>query len=171
MARTKADKNSPEYLERKRMTGRSTLMLIMAFTLVNLVFLMTDLNTYFLFSAAAPYYGTLFCLEWSGWNPGDTLVMGALLFDAVVLAVYFLCWILSKNGAGWLIAATVLFLLDTLALLTVPVFFYITYGDILVDLLFHIWAIVELIQAVVSARKLQQADAPVNLQYTNPENF
>lgn len=174
MARTKVDKNSPEYLERKVAMGRSTLMLIMAFTLVNLVFLLADFGTYFLFSASVPYYLTVFCLLLEGWNPAGPMVLAALVVSAVILAVYLLCWIFSKKSAGWMIAAAVLFILDTVAL--IPASFLLLEKPMsnTVDLVFHIWAIVELIQAAVSARKLrklQQADAPVNLQYTNPENF
>ena len=176
MARTKVDKNSPEYLERKVSTGRATLLMILLFTLVNLVFLMADFGTYFLFSASVPYYLTVFCLLMEGWNPAGPMVLAALVVSAVILAVYLMCWILSKKGSGWMITATVLFILDTVAL--IPASFLLLEKPMgnMMDLVFHIWAIVELIQAAVSARKLktleqQQMDVPANLHYTNPENF
>ena len=173
MARKSVDKNSPEFLERRVSTGRSTMLLIMAFTLVNLIFLMAELGTYFLFSASVPYYLTILCLELEGWDPAGSLVIAALAFSLLILVIYLLCWIFSKRSVGWTVAAAVLFTLDTVALLLVPVLFYISYGEIIMDVLFHILAIVELIQAALAGSKLRRmaAAAPADIRYTDPENF
>ena len=36
---------------------------------------------------------------------------------AVIIAMYICCWILSKKRYGWMICATIMFVIDTLALL------------------------------------------------------
>ena len=58
--RSAVDKNSREYLENKMKSARHSLLLVLIFTVVNLVLLLADGNTYFLFSASVPYYLTAF---------------------------------------------------------------------------------------------------------------
>lgn len=166
------DKNAPEYLTKQVAGGRYSLLLILIFTTINLVFLLLDADRYFLFSASIPYFMTAFGIDLDSVIGGTTYTYTALAISAVILIVYLVCWFMGKKHAGWLIAALVLFIVDTLGL----VFFSFTllenpWGSIM-DYLFHGWAIVELIQAVRCAGKLkklapQNAGQPV---YTgNPE--
>lgn len=167
MARTaeKPDKHSPEYLAAKAKSGRHSLLLIIIFTIINLVMILADQGTYFLFSASVPYYVTLLlkALE-NGFSSGTWVngpaTIGALVFSFVVLTVYFLCWLLSDKHRGWLTAALVLFIIDTCAMM---VFCWLLYDNPLpnvVDLIFHIWAITELFQAVRARKKLQNMPFP-----------
>ena len=64
------DKNSPEYLARQAAGGRHNLLLVIIFTVVNLLFLLLEVDRYFLFSAAVPYYTTVFC------NVLDSIAVG-----------------------------------------------------------------------------------------------
>lgn len=161
----KPDKNSPEALMAKAKSGRHSLLLIIIFTIINLVMVLLDSGTYFLFSASVPYYVTLLfkALE-NGFSSGAWVngpaTIGALVFSFVVLTLYFLCWLLSDKHRGWLITALVLFIIDTIAMM---VFCRLLYDDPLpnvVDLVFHMWAIVELFQAIRARKKLQQLPFP-----------
>lgn len=164
-ATQKPDKNSPEYLAAKAKSGRHSLLLIIIFTIINLVMLLADSGTYFLFSASVPYYVTLLlkALE-NGFSTGAWVngpaTIGALVFSFVVLTVYFLCWLLSDKHRGWLTTALVLFIIDTIAML---VFCWLLYDNPLpnvVDLVFHMWAIVELFQAIRAQKKLRKLTFP-----------
>lgn len=143
---TPVDKNSREYLLRQVANGRYSLLLIVILTVVNLIMTILDTNTYFLFSASVPYYlvfvgmGIENGFVDGAWNVKGTLTYTGLVIALVIVAVYLLCWLLSKKRAGWLTAALVLFIVDTVAL---------------VDFLLHIWAIVELVLAVRGSRKLR----------------
>lgn len=166
MARTnKPDKNSPAYLASKAKNGRHSLLLIIVFTIINLVMILLDQDTYFLFSASVPYYTTLLVKAIENgfvdgpWTNGPA-TMQALVFSFVVLTVFFLCWLLSDKRRGWLIAALVLFIVDTLAMVLFTYVLYDTPVSNLVDLFFHIWAIVELFQAVSARKKLQNLPYP-----------
>lgn len=161
----KPDKHSPEYLAVKAKSGRHSLLLIIIFTIINLVMILADQGTYFLFSASVPYYVTLLlkALE-NGFSSGTWVngpaTIGALVFSFVVLTVYFLCWLLSDKHRGWLTAALVLFIIDSLAML---VFTWLLYDSMLsniVDLIFHIWAIAELFQAARAQKKLRKLPFP-----------
>ncbi len=133
-------------------------------SLVNLVLLLTNSNSYFLFSASLPYIiadlGMFLCgkypVEYYADVPdmvfADTSLLVVLVAIAVIIiAVYLLCWIMSKkHGAGWLIAALVLFSIDTAAMF---LFLPIDLGSLL-DILFHVWVIYYLISGIVVKGKL-----------------
>ncbi|MBO5305545.1 MAG: hypothetical protein J6B12_02160, partial [Clostridia bacterium] len=76
-----------------------------------------------------------------------------IAFALAILAIFFICWLLSKKQKrGWLIAALVLFSIDTVGML----YFYGLYLDVLIDLAFHVWVIVAMILGVVAAGKLKE---------------
>lgn len=167
MARTaeKPNKKSPEYLLSKAKSGRHSLLLIVIFTIINLVMILVDSGTYFLFSASVPYYVTLLlkAIE-NGFSDGAWVngpaTIGALVFSFVVLTVYFLCWLLSDKHRGWLTAALVLFIIDTIAMMVFTQLLYDNPMSNIIDLVFHVWAITELFQATRARRKLQNMPSP-----------
>ena len=154
---TPVDKNSREYLLRQVANGRYSLLLIVILTVVNLIMTILDTNTYFLFSASVPYYLVFVGMGIeNGFVDGAWNVKGTLTYTGlVIVAVYLLCWLLSKKRAGWLTAALVLFIVDTVALVVITFALYDSPMGKLVDFLLHIWAIVELIQAVRGSKKLR----------------
>lgn len=103
---TPVDKNSREYLLRQVANGRYSLLLIVILTVVNLVMTILDTNTYFLFSASVPYYlvfvgmGIENGFVDGAWNVKGTLTYTGLVIALVIVAVYLLCWLLSKKRAG-----------------------------------------------------------------------
>ena len=146
---TPVDKNSREYLLRQVANGRYSLLLIVILTVVNLIMTILDTNTYFLFSASVPYYlvfvgmGIENGFVDGAWNVKGTLTYTGLVIALVIVAVYLLCWLLSKKRAGWLTVALVLFIVDTVALVVITFALYDSPMGKLVDFLLHIWAIVE----------------------------
>ena len=124
---TPVDKNSREYLLRQVANGRYSLLLIVILTVVNLIMTILDTNTYFLFSASVPYYlvfvgmGIENGFVNGAWNVKGTLTYTGLVIALVIVAVYLLCWLLSKKRAGWLTAALVLFIIDTVALVVIAI--------------------------------------------------
>lgn len=127
---TPVDKNSREYLLRQVANGRYSLLLIVILTVVNLIMTILDTNTYFLFSASVPYYlvfvgmGIENGFVDGAWNVKGTLTYTGLVIALVIVAVYLLCWLLSKKRAGWLTAALVLFIIDTVALVVITFALY-----------------------------------------------
>lgn len=148
------DKNSPEYFVRQIAGGRYSLLLIMIFTVINLAFLLMDTGRYFLFSASVPYYLTMIgmLMDYPGFGVYTT---SALVVSAIVLALYLACWLLSKKRGEWIMVAMVLFILDTIGLVLFSFMLENPMGNIL-DLVLHIWAIVELVQAVRYNGKLKR---------------
>lgn len=163
------DKNSMAYLEGKMASGRHSLLLILLFTVVNLVMVVLDSGTYFLFSASVPYYLTIYAKGLDNgfvdgpWSENGPYTVVALIFSGVILLLFLLCWLLSKKRAGWLVPALVLFVLDTLALAWCTFNIVNDPAGNIVDFVFHFWAIWELLQAIrcgSKRKKLLSEESP-----------
>ena len=152
--RPAVDKNSREYLESKIKSARHSLLPVLIFTIVNLVLLLSDGSTYFLFSASVPYYLTAFGMGMDLELTGSVFTTTALVISAVILAAYLLCWIFSKKKVGWYVFALVLFIVDT-ALLVLLALSFEMLADSIMDLVFHAWVVLELCQALSCHKKLQ----------------
>lgn len=161
MARNAVDKNSPDYLRSQVANGRHSLLLILGFTVVNLVMVLLDSGTYFLFSASVPYYLTLFSkgidngFVDGAWPENGPYTIAALIVSAVILVLFLVCWLLSKKRPGWLVPALVLFVVDTLALLWCTFNLLNDSAGNIMDFVFHFWAIWELIRAIRCSSKLK----------------
>ena len=144
--------------ESKYNSARMNLLLVLAFTAVNIILLLTGSYTYFLFSASIPYFlvdmGMLLCGKYppevyvgelAGMEFLPVAVLVILTIIAVlILAAYVLCWVFSKKKVGWLMAALVLFVIDTVGM-------FVIYGisfDSIIDILFHAWVIWYLVSGI-----------------------
>ncbi|MBE6670882.1 MAG: hypothetical protein E7593_01610 [Ruminococcaceae bacterium] len=157
-------------MERKFETARGNILLVIVMTIVNVLLLVLNANTYFLFSAYIPFIladcGMYFCGlypeeiytgEMAGveFLPKAFLVI-MLVIVAVILALYFLSWLLSKKQKkGWLVFALIFFTLDTLAMFGLNGFV----ADSIIDYAIHIWVIVSLVSGISALSKLKKLPA------------
>ena len=135
-----------EMLQKKYDSARSNLLLAMILTVVNIVMLLAENGYMLLFSISVPYYVAVF-----GYLMG--MLEGSIVIAAVILVVYFLCWLLSKNKSGWLLAAAILFTVDTLALAAL----YVLAEDFsgILDAVIHIIVLYYLYAGVGAGKKLK----------------
>ncbi len=165
MANSIMDNFSPVEAQRKAYetkytNARVNLLLVVAFTAINIIILATGSYTYFLFSASIPYFvadmGMLLC----GKYPPEVYVDGLeemivfepsvfpifAIISLLIVSVYLVFWFFSKKRPGFLMAALVLFVIDTVGM-------FILYGvsfDSIIDIVFHgyvIWSLVSGIKA------------------------
>lgn len=160
---------TPEHLLKQLAGARSSLLLVLVFTVVNLVMLLTDAGRYFLFSASVPYYLTAFGVGMDygmGYTGIGPMTMVGLGISAATLVLYLLCWLLSKKRPGWLVVALVAFTLDTLALLGLSLALDMLTGNIM-DFIFHAVLIWELFQGISANKKLKKMieEAPVGPEF------
>ena len=131
--------------EMKYTRARHSLLLVVILSIVNM-FSLVFADTYYLFSS----YITLSITANGGYmylESGDAvLLIGTIALGIISLVPYLLCWIFSKKKVGWLIAALVLFALDTLLLLIDAV--SMLEATFILDLVIHILVVVELVIAV-----------------------
>ena len=152
-----------EELENKYKSSLSNLLLVIAFTAINIVLLITNSNTYFLFSAFIPYLCVDSGLYYCGMYPQEYYVGDEVFLDnsflavmiaaaVVMLLLYFVSWIMArKQKVGWLIFALVMFVADTAAMLVLTEIG----ADSIVDIVFHGWVIVSLIMGINAYKKMK----------------
>ena len=159
-----------QILEAKYANSRHNTLLVVIFSVINMALLLTNADTYFLFSAYVPYLLTDIGMLMCGMYPEEFYVgelsameflgkgfLGVMLAIAgVILLLYLLSWIFSKkNRVGWMIFTLVFFAIDTALLLLLN-------GIVLemaVDYLIHAWVIISLakgISAYYKAKKLPE---------------
>lgn len=151
-------------LEAKVSSARSNLLLVVVFTVVNIVLAVTNSDTYFLFSAAIPYYIVNFGMALCGKYPAEFyeedysapvldngVFIGFVAVAIILTMLYLLAWALSKNNKkGWLIFGLVMFSIDTLLM-------FLLFGvmvENIIDIAFHVWVIVSLSMGISASAKL-----------------
>ena len=173
-----------QLLENKYSSARLNLLLLIAFTAINLILALCSSGTYFLFSATIPYVLVLFGMTLCGrmpeeyYDPGveyeffDVSLLVVLTVVAfLMLALYLVAYLLSsKRHSLWLVVATVFFSIDTVVMLL----FYGIQVDALLDYVFHALVLYYLISGLVAARKLKklppdEEPLPFPLEETSPE--
>lgn len=135
--------------------ARKNLLAVVVFSLMNLILLVANSFTYFLFSASIPYILVDTVKYLCGMYPAEyydfdyaegmffprSLFWIALVVALLIIAFYVLCFFLSKkNRVGWVIAALVFFVLDTVVMFR----YYGISTDMIMDIVFHAWVIVSL---------------------------
>ena len=154
-------------LESRYLAARSNLLLVVIFTAVNMLILVTNGGSYFLFSASVPYILTSIGMYLCGMYPAEYYPEGGagmvfapqglfvlmLVISIIILAMYLLCWIFTKkHRVGPMIFALVLFGIDTLVMF----WFYGLRADDIPDIAFHIWVIVILAMGIGAHYKLKK---------------
>ena len=156
------NKNSREHLEQQFTTSRMSLLIAISFTVTNIILLIGESYTQFLFSATIPYLLTAFGMGMDMELGGTTYLTTALIISALILGLYLLLWFLSKKRPGLLYVAMGLFGLDTAFLIVVT----LLSGSILselMNLVFHGWVLFILFKGARCGSMLMSlpADAPV----------
>lgn len=161
--------NAIAFYQQKYSAARVNLLLVVIMTLINVVMAALGSDSYFLFSAIWPYsialngafltgkmpddwYGPEMWPEEKAFLP-DSFFYVMITIAAVILVLYLACWFFSKkNKTGWLIAALVLFGIDTLYML----FIYGIGADTILDIVFHALVVYYLISGIVYSFKLKK---------------
>ena len=170
-------KNRPQLtprqqLENRYKTGRYNLLVVVIITLFNLVLAFLGAEKYYVFSAAIPHYLVINALFACGKMPdswydypkeeyifeGMSTLITATVIAALILAVFFVLYLLSKKHVGFLIAALVLFIVDTVAM-----FLLMGIEGMLLDIVLHGLVIFYLISAITAVYKLRRMppDEPI----------
>lgn len=156
-----------EKLARRLSSGRIDIILMAMLTIINIIFTFTDAQTYFFFSAFIPYrmafYGAYLTGKlpeeyYTDWGDasffGNGFLIAMLVMAAIIVTLYVLCFFLSKKKSSWLIFATVLFSIDTLALIGYAIS-YSVIAECIIDILLHAYVLYGVISAIIAAGKLK----------------
>ena len=133
-----------QLLEAKYANSRHNMLILLAFTVINIILLLADGDTYFLFTGYTPYY--LFA---RGYYLGET---ANLVLSIAILALLLVCWLQAKKDVRWLYAGVALVIADT-------VYMYLELGidaDMIVDYAFHAYIAFSTAKGILAHKKLKE---------------
>lgn len=134
--------------------ARGNLLAMLLLTLVNVVLMIAEAEVSFLFSAILPQVAINYGWYLDAWLGGSTYTWIAYAISVLTVALFALCYFLSKKHKGWMTAALVLFSLDCLVLV-----YWVYLGfmvEDIMDIAFHVWILYYLISGVAAAAKLKR---------------
>lgn len=126
------------------------LLLVVIFSVINVILCVAGSESYFLFSATIPYLASVFGVAISIGTGATSMTFIGCAVAIILILPYLLCWIFSKRHYGWLIGALVYFAIDSVVLVS-----FLFSAPMIMDCLFHVWIIVSLIIGIVNGRKLK----------------
>ena len=152
----------------KYSAARINLLLLVAFSVLNILILVTTSGSggYFMFCAAIPYqivnYGMISCgmysqefYEKNSIEPlfENSFIAVFITIGLLIVVLYLLCWLFSKKRSGdkWLSFALAMVSADTMVALLVGG----SLGRLVVDLLFHALLIILLFNGIGAYKKLR----------------
>lgn len=154
-----------EVLEQKYNTSRLNLLVLVIATAVNMFLIMTNTDSYFLFSAFLPYYLTGFGWVACGYLPEDQYQPDQIYFidssffvillaiSIVIVLLYLAAWFFSKkHRIGWIIFALVMFVIDTVCMIVIGGFAF----ESVLDILFHAWVLYYFFLGINANSKLKK---------------
>ena len=151
--------NTPRAVaQQKYNTARINLILMVGLTVLNVVMAFTGSDSMMLFSAIVPYIAAV----WATMPEFQSVMIPLIAIAVISIVAYFVCWIFSKKHYGFMIAALVIFVLDTLGL----VGFYLLAGEVsgILDIAIHIWVLYYLILGVVNGVKLKNLPEEIEVE-------
>lgn len=138
-------------------SARNDLLAMILLTVANIVMMFFGSESMMLFSASIPY----FAVGMGYWNYDTQMTVIGVAVAVICVALYLLCWFMSKKKYQWLIVATVLFTVDTAAML----WLYISSGDIssgIFDIVIHAFVLYYLVVGIITGKKLKELKANEN---------
>jgi hypothetical protein len=132
-------------------SGRSVLLLVGIFTAVNCLLQAMNVKYQLLYAATLPQIGLALRYTFAVYGIPPFVSIG--LLTVIPIALYFICYFLSKKDPKWMIVGLVLFILDTIGLI---VFWAMSKFsmEFLLNLGFQGLILFELISAILASRKL-----------------
>jgi hypothetical protein len=140
--------------------SRNNLLLVIAFTVINLVLIYFDANVNFLFSATIPQFVfNVAKLVAENTDENIFLIIGLIIAFLAVLS-YFIFWLLARRTRVLILVALIFFCIDSLLLI------YLVLNDefnfsVLIEVAFHAWILYYLFTGVKAWSKLRGVSTEV----------
>ena len=155
-------KRKRDMLQAKYNSARADLMVMLVFTLVNIILLVFDADVMMLFSATVPYYALVFAMYVS-----ESLLVPAVIIMLASLVAYALCWAFSEKHYGWMIAALVMFIIDTVCL--VLLYWFLEDVSGILDFVIHAVLLYYFFMGAKSGRELSKLPKEEMLENSESE--
>jgi len=158
--------------------SRNNLLLVVAFTVINLVLIYFEAGVNFLFSATIPQFILNVAKVVAGSTDENIFLIIGLVIAFLAVLSYFVFWLLARRARVLILVSLIFFCIDSLLLV------YLVFNDdfnfsVLMEIAFHAWILYYLITGVKAWYKLRgvstevyntllQEIKSVNILQTNP---
>jgi len=143
-------------LETKFNKTRGSLLLVVMFSLANMLLLLLESDITFLFSASFPNYAVVYGVVMTALSGEMIHAIVSISLAAAVVGLFALCYFLSKKRRFFIIVALALFSLDTIFLIWVFTLDLVENINFLPDAIFHIAVMFSLISGTITWAKLRK---------------
>lgn len=150
-----------EFWERQLKLARYMLLGTVIITVVNLAFLLGNVDMFISYCAAVPYYlvmlGKLFD---NGYMPGDTngeFTATGLVMGGVILGLFLVVWWLARDSRKWLQISLWLIVADLAALVVMGFILFSSPLQCFWEAVFHLAVIYEIAQGLRAQKKMEAA--------------
>lgn len=148
--------NLHQTYQRRIQSARGNLILMVVFTIANIISYWFEFGFMLPFSAFLPFtifdFGYYFSIEL---NDPSLFITGIAIASFIIL-IYVLGYFLSKKKPGWLTPMLAMYIFDTLVMIYLFTGVFIFNGSMILDILFHIWVLYYLINGVIAVNKLKR---------------
>ena len=134
-------------------SGRSALLVVIAFTAINSFLSIINADIQFLYSASIPQIAMAFKTYLA--NQGISPLLSMLMFVIIPIALLAISYLLSKNNATWFAVATGLMVIDLLVLLYFWIFVSKFNMGLLLNIVFEVVIVAYLIYSLIAGFKLK----------------
>ena len=152
---TRGIMNLQQTYQRRIQSARGNLILMVVFTIANIISYWFEFGFMLPFSAFLPFtifdFGYYFSIELSD----PSLFISGIAIASVIILIYILGYFLSKKKPGWLTVMLGLYIFDTVVMIYLFTGVFIFNGSMILDILFHIWVLYYLINGVIAVNKLK----------------
>ena len=140
--------------------SRNSLGTIVVLTIVNVVLGFFEAEVSFPFSAIFPSLVTIMGKAFATEYGLELFTVIGIALAIVSILLYAGCWFFAKKHRGFLVIAFVLFILDTALLLLLVVLEGVSEGfSIVLEIVFHVWALWSLFTGVRARSRLKKLSA------------
>lgn len=150
-----------EFWERQLKLARYMLLGTVIITVVNLAFLLGNVDMFISYCAAVPYYlvmlGKLFD---NGYMPGDTngeFTATGLVMGGVILGLFLVVWWFARDSRKWLQISLWLIVADLAALVVMGFILFSSPLQCFWEVVFHLAVIYEIAQGLRAQKKMEAA--------------
>ena len=152
-----------ELLQRQMKLARYMLLGTVIITVVNMAFLLGNVDMFISYCAAVPYYllmlGKLFDNGYLLGSLNGEFTATGLVMAGVILAVYLLVWWLARDSRRWLQVGLWLVVADLAVLVIMGFVLFTSPLECLWEAVFHVAVIYEMVQGLRAQKKLEAAMA------------
>lgn len=148
--------------------ARKNLLIMLVLTIVNVVLVAVNSGVIMLFSATIPYFALSYGMYIAAHSYSSTMLYLSIVLAVILIILYLICYLMSKKHYGWLIFATVMFVLDTLAMIGL----YISVGEVssILDIIIHILVLYYLISGSINGYKLSHLPQEEQSMFSNVDD-